>query len=283
VIVGSGARNMPLELKVPFLYTWGIKDKFYDNSYCKGDFGVTGSPNGNRMTKESDLILMIGTRMDTHQAPNWDKFAPQAYKIAIGLEFPHKVDEKIDCLLDFPLRLKGRNWGKREENKSKGQLYEFVDYLNYCSREGDIIIPDMGQTGCIVWQRWKPKKNQRLFNGINHSPMGYSLPASIGASLATDRNIKVIIGDGSLMMNLQDLQTIKDLNLPIEIYVINNGGYGMLRQTQKDWEKYLGQGIACNFKIPDVNKLRELFGINIQEIKFKDTTISPKWKWGKKL
>ena len=141
----------------------------------------------------------------------------------------------------------------------------------------------MGQTGCIAFQRWKPKKNQRLFNAFGHSPMGYSLPASIGASLATNRKVISIIGDGSLMMNLQDLQTISDLNLPVKIYVINNGGYGMIRQTQRDWEKYLNQGIACDFKIPDVNKLRDLFNIDIQEVKFEDTTIYPKWKWGEKL
>jgi len=281
VIVGSGARKMPLELKVPFLYTWGMKDKLHNLPYCKGDFGVTGSPNGNRLTKESDLIVMIGTRMDNHQVPDWEDFAPQAYKIAIGLEFPHKA-EVIETELNFPLKLKGRNWGRKEENKTEKPIYRWVDKLCENSDEGDVIIPDMGQTGCIVFQRWKPKKDQRLFNGMNHSPMGYSLPGAIGASL-TGRKVISIVGDGSLMMNLQDLQTIGEYNLPVEIYVVNNGGYGMIRQTQKDWKQYLKQEVATNFDIPDIRKLRDAFGVNIREVRFKDTEIVPKWKWGEKL
>ncbi len=284
VIVGSGARNMPLELRVPFLYTWGVKDKFYNHPYCKGDFGITGSPNGNRMIKESDLILMIGTRMDTHQVPNWKEFAPKAHKIAMGLEFPHKVNELYETnLTNLTLRLKGRNWGKREENKTDTPVYRWIDKICEESNEDDIIIPDMGQTGCIAWQRWKPKGNQRMFNAFGHSPMGYSLPAAIGASLATGRRVISIIGDGSLMMNFHDLVTISDLKLPIVTYVVNNGGYGMIRQTQSNWPEYLEQNVACNFKIPNIKKLRKLFKIDIQGIKFKDTTISPKWKWGEKL
>ena len=129
VIIGNGARNMSLDLEVPFLYTWAVKDKFYSHPFAKGDFGITGSPNGNRLTKESDLILMIGTRMDTHQVPDWDNFAPNAYKISMGLEFPHKVDERIDCLLDFSLQIKGKNWGEREENKTDTPIYRWIDKI----------------------------------------------------------------------------------------------------------------------------------------------------------
>jgi acetolactate synthase-1/2/3 large subunit len=297
VIVGAGARDAQLELDVPFLYTWGMKDKLYHHENCKGDFGVTGSPNGNRLIKESDLILMIGTRMDTHKVPDWSKFAPNAYKIAIGLDFPHKADQVIDTPLDFPIRISGKKWGKREENTSTGEVYEFIDELNNLSSPGDIIIPDMGQTGCIAFQRWKPKERQRLFNGMNHSPMGYALSASIGAGFCGDTII--IIGDGSFMMNIQDLQTIKDYNLPVKTFVINNGGYGMIRQTQKDW-KVLKNGVACNFKIPDLEKLADAFGITyceefeafnkhnlgkptLTEIRVDDSTIKPKWRYGTEL
>ncbi len=285
VILGSGTREMNLDMKVPFLYTWGVKDKYYNEPFCKGDFGITGSPNGNRLIKESDLIVMMGTRMDTHQVPDWKDFAPNAYKIAVGLEFPHDVDMKVLGKLKnySPLTLKGNNWGKREENEFNSKAYRVIDKICEDSKEGDIIIPDMGQIGCIAFQRWKPKKDQRLFNGMNHSPMGYSIPAAIGATLATGRPSKVIIGDGSLMMNLQDLQTIRDYNLPIKIYVANNGGYGMIRQTQEDWKQYLEQGVACNFKIPEIKRLSRTFGVDMKEIKLNDTTIRPKWKYGTKL
>jgi acetolactate synthase-1/2/3 large subunit len=183
------------------------------------------------------------------------------------------------------LTIEGNDWGVREENTTNSPAYNWIDKLCESSKEGDIIIPDMGQIGCIAFQRWKPKKNQSLFNGMNHSPMGYSIPASIGATIATNRPVKVIIGDGSFMMNMHDLQTIKDYDLPIDVYVVNNGGYGMIRQTQNDWKQYLEQGIACNFKIPDIKLMANAFGIGdkVHEIKFEDTTIQPKWKYGNEL
>ncbi len=290
LIVGAGARDMNLDIQMPFLYTWGIKDKYYNHKWAKGDFGITGSPNGNKLIKEADYIIMIGTRMDTHQVPDWDKFAPQAHKAAYCLEFPHAVDELLDII---PI-LKGPDWCKRsEENKTDTPIYRWIDRLCEQSNEDDIIIPDMGQTGCIALQRWKIKEGQRLFNGMNHSPMGYSIPGAIGATLATGRRVIVIVGDGSLMINLQELQTISELKLPINIFVVNNGGYGMIRQTQKDWKEFLDQGIACNFETPNIENLAKAFGLkytnelsnepSIFEVKFDDTTISPKWKWGTEL
>lgn len=286
LIVGSGTRDMNLDIQMPFLYTWGVKDKYYNHPYARGDFGVTGSKYGNYLIREADYIIMIGTRMDTHQVPDWNKFAPKAYKVSYCLEFPHKVDK---ILKRIP-KLKGPNWCEKIEVLSidtNTPMYKFIDLLSSYTDKNDIIIPDMGQVGCIAFQKWKIKEGQRLFNGMNHSPMGYSLPGAIGATLATGRRVIVIIGDGSLMMNIQDLQTISDLNLPINIFVINNGGYGMARQTLKNWKKYLRQDVACNFKIPNVKKIAKAFGLkyskklsykpSIYEIKIDDTTISPKW------
>ena len=137
------------------------------------------------------------------------------------------------------------------------------------------------------------KKGQRLFNGINHSPMGYAIPASIGASLATGRRVIVVVGDGSLMMNLQELQTISDLKLPINLFVINNHGYGMIKQTQSDWKEFLLQNVGCNFDIPNIKKLADAFNLkytdalsdvpSLFEINFDETRISPKWKMGEDI
>lgn len=294
VIVGAGAEDCILRLEIPFLYTWRTKDRFFDHENCKGGFGITEKKRGNQLLKDADLIIMIGTRMDSHQVPDWDKFAPQAYKVSVGLEFPHKVDKRIDYELKGYLRIVGHDWCEYYDQKVPfGELYKFIDDLSFRSDRNDIIIPDMGQTGCITFQRWRLKKGQRLFNGMNHSPMGYSIPASIGAFMATGRPVIVIIGDGSLMMNIQELQTISQYNYPIHIFVVNNGGYGMIRQTQDDWKDYLLQGVGCGFKIPNVRKLAAAFGLkytdkiidkaSIFEIKMKDTRIIPKWKLGEEL
>ncbi|MDD5006611.1 MAG: thiamine pyrophosphate-binding protein [Candidatus Omnitrophica bacterium] len=294
LIIGAGARDMQLEIKMPFLCTWGIKDKYYHHKYYKGDFGITGNRHGNAIIKAADLIIFLGTKLDTHHCPNWDSFAPNAYKIAIGLEFPHLVDEVINCDLNFSHTFQFDDWCERSgDNVTDADVYRWVDVVSAEATPDDIIIPDMGQIGCIVFQRWKIKQGQRLFNGINHSPMGYSIPGAIGASLATGRRVIVIIGDGSLMMNIQELQTISELNLPINIFVVNNGGYGMIRQTQNDWIKYLDQGVACNFNIPDVKKIADTFGFeytdqlnnkpSMYELKFDNTRILPKWKQGESL
>lgn len=294
LIVGAGAKDMPVEIKMPFLCTWGIKDKYYHHKYYKGDFGITGSWDNNALIKKADVIVFLGTKMDTHHYPNWNNFAPNAYKIAIGLEFPHEVDEIINCELNFYHIFEGNDWCERsKENSTDTPAYRLIDKLSDEANNDDIIIPDMGQIGCIALQRWKIKQGQRLFNGINHSPMGYSIPGSIGASLATGKRIIVIIGDGSLMMNLQELQTISSLNLPINIVVVNNNGYGMIRQTQNDWKQYLNQGVGCNFNIPDIKKLADAFGFeytdklndkpSMYEYKIEDTRILPKWKFGDSL
>lgn len=294
LIVGAGAEDCILRLEAPFLYTWRTKDRFFDHEWCKGGFGITEGKYGNTLLKEADLIIMFGTRMDSHQVPDWDKFAPQAYKVSVGLEFPHKVDKRIEVDLQGYLRIVADDWcSPITKVFPKSELYHFIDELSIDADRNDIIIPDMGQTGCCVLQRWGLKKGQRLFNGMNHSPMGYSLPASVGAALATGRRVIVIIGDGSLMMNLHDLQTIADLNLAINIFVVNNGGYGMIRQTQDDWKEYLIQDVGCSFNVPNIKRLASAFGLkyteklvdkpSIFEIKMKSTRITPKWKYGEEL
>ena len=81
------------------------------------------------------------------------------------------------------------------------------------------------------------KKDQRILHAFNNTPMGYALPAAIGAIFASKRRRRVIciVGDGSLMMNLQELATIEHHNLPIKIFLLNNDGYSMVRQTQEQW------------------------------------------------
>jgi len=182
------------------------------------------------------------------------------------------------------------------------EINNFIKELNDLSSENDIIIPDMGQTGCIAFQKWNVKKGQLFFNGINYSPMGYSIPGAIGASFAchNKQRVIVIIGDGSLMMNLQELQTIKEFNLQIKIFVVENNGYGMIKQTQNDWES-LKKGIACDKKhhlsFPNIEKISKAFDIKytsvknafkikeptITSIKIKNMKISPKVKFGEKL
>ena len=121
--------------------------------------------------------------------------------------------------------------------------YIFMDKLSSKTSNNDIIIPDASANLIWTYQGYDFKKKQRMFTALNHSPMGYSVHAAIGANLADPKsNVIAIIGDGSIQMNIQELQTIRDLNLQIKIFVINNDGYGLIKQTQDTWLKsnYVG-------------------------------------------
>ena len=103
-----------------------------------------------------------------------------------------------------------------------------------------------------------------MFTALNHSPMGYSVAAAIGASIGSPKsNIIAIIGDGSLPMNVQELENIRNLNLPIKIFVINNSGYGMIKQTIDTWmnSNYVGCDPKSGLSLPEISKIGNSYGI----------------------
>ena len=132
----------------------------------------------------------------------------------------------------------------------------------------DIIIADDG--GHLTWtiQSFKVKKGQKLFSAFGNSPMGYALPASIGASIAKDKfRVICIDGDGSLQINLQELHTVNKLKLPIKIFILNNNGYGIIKQFQ---ELYLDKRFEATGKgvsNPDFKKISNAFNINYSLLK----------------
>jgi acetolactate synthase-1/2/3 large subunit len=129
---------------------------------------------------------------------------------------------------------------------------------------GDVIITDAGATLTWTFQAYRPRKRQLLFSATNHSPMGYAICASIGAHYANpgDR-IVCITGDGGLMMNLQELETIVYNKIPVKIFLINNGEYGIIKQTQDTWmnSRYVGVCPKSGVGFPDWGKICTAFGL----------------------
>jgi acetolactate synthase-1/2/3 large subunit len=111
--------------------------------------------------------------------------------------------------------------------------YHFVDVLSNLATPEDVIVTDMGMAFQCTHQGWKVKKGQRLMTNCGLAPMGWGLPAAVGASFATGRRVICITGDGGLMMNIQELATIMHHKLPIKIFVLNNGGYATIKQSQE--------------------------------------------------
>ncbi len=293
IILGAGARCKQVEnfidtLAIPTFLTWGAMDILPHNHQwnCR-DFGVTSRRAGNLTIQNSDLIICLGTRLDTHvTAKGWGK---NAKKIIVDIDINElrnqSADLKINCHIDYFIKrffdyIKTEkiwfepycDWMTRinkvikEYPLPKTMPYQFIDKLSDVAEEGDIIITDAGQTLTWTMQAWKVKKGQRLFSAFNNSPMGYALPAAIGACFASPKsNIICITGDGGLQMNIQELQTIVGYKLPIKIFVMDNKGYGMIKQTQGDW-KQLKDGVACEPYMCDLEGVADAHDIIFTDI-----------------
>jgi acetolactate synthase-1/2/3 large subunit len=292
------------KLQFPVALTWATMDMFPDNHpLLIRDFGVSANRAGNFAVQNSDLILAIGTRLDTHEiGSKASTFAREAKKIVVDIDESElmKYEQggmKADVLVNSNLRyfldeilsknIKKKNisnwiekikkWRskypicpqKYYEQRDSINPYVFMDVLSKESKEGDIIITDAG--GNLTWtmQGFKVKKGQKLFSAFNHSPMGYSLPASIGASIASEKPVTCIIGDGGIQMNIQELATIAKYNLPIKIFLFNNQGYGIIRQTQDTWlnSRHYASSFEFGLGFPDFKKIAKSYGIKAETIK----------------
>ena len=231
---------------------------------------------------------------------NGKLFAPNAKKIQVDIDSAElkeengvKIDLKINCdvkefitvLNDKKVKWKlNQSWlDKIQDLKKKYPIlqekyfsqkklvnpYVFFDTLSEYSSENDIIIPDASANLVWTYQAYKVSKKQKIFTALNHSPMGYSVAAAIGAYLGSPKNnIIAIIGDGAMQMNIQELENIKSLKLPIKIFLINNGGYGMVKQTIDTWldSRYVGCDENSGLSLPDFQKVSKSYGIECTEI-----------------
>lgn len=315
-ILGGGiklakAQNKAIEfvekLRFPVVLTWAAMDMLpHNHPQVVGGFGVSSVRWGNFAVQNSDLILAIGTRLDTHEAgDNLSTFARKAKKIVIDIDrgeldkykergmnvdiiinsdakdFFGEINNKLDGIstqdiTEWTEKIKG--WKNKYpicppeyfEQKEKVNPYVFMDCLSEASSEGDIIITDAGATLTWTMQGYKVKKNQRLFSAFNHSPMGYALPASIGASFANSNNTVICItGDGGMQINIQELATIVRHKLPIKIFLIDNRGYAIIRQTQDTWldSRYEASSLEGGLALPDFAKIAKSYGIRTETIR----------------
>lgn len=308
IILGGGIKLAKAEekavaliekLKIPAVLTWATKDMLpFDHPLVVEGFGVSSERAGNFVVQNSDLILALGTRLDTHETgSNLSTFAVHAEKIIVDIDsseldkYEKRGMKKINLLVHgdvnkFMDLLSTRDvhvrdlapWFKKiAEWKSKYPIcpqdyfsqkenvnpYVFMKVLSEESKEGDTIIADAGSNLTWTMQGYRVKKDQNLFSAFNHSPMGYSLPAAMGAAFATKKPIICIIGDGGIQMNIQELATIKYHEIPIKIFLMNNNGYGIIQQTQDMWmeSRYVASNPDSGVPVPDFVKIAQAYGI----------------------
>ncbi len=281
VVIGNGARECdPAVLggwlaDVPFVCTWAAKDLLPTHPMNLGCHGVYGERLANFAIQSSDSLIILGSRFDTRQTGGKlsrcsvhskgrrvmvDTDENEILKLnQRGFEIDFPIVSTVQRFVSSVPPIQSRNWMLKTEKcpePTRGEVYYILERTKL-SGDDTIIIPDCG--GNLVWamQSFRRLPN-RIFTNLGNSSMGYSVPASIGACIATGSPVLCIIGDGGIQMNIQELYTIRRLNLPITIAVLNNQGYGIIRQFQ---DAYLGgRHVAVDMAF-DIGKIANAYGI----------------------
>jgi len=293
-------------LKIPVATAWTPDLLPTDNPYYCGRQGTIGTRAGNFTVQNADFVLILGARMCIRQVSyNWKSFARHAYKIQIDVDpaelaKPTSIaDRGICCEAKYFLEEMKRQLGKGYSPSQKHGVwldwcrerlslypsvlprqlatenginpYFFIETLFQQLGRDDVVVCG-DATACIVpFQAATLQKGQRLFSNSGSASMGYDLPASIGAAVAHMKRVICLAGDGSIMMNLQELQTVAHYRLNIIIFVLNNGGYLSIRTTQSNFfGKLIGEGEESGVSFPDFVKLAEAHGLRSMKIEGKN-------------
>lgn len=268
------------ELQVPVLTTWNGIDLIEDtHPLFFGRPGGMGQRYANFVQQNSDFFLSVGARMNLLQTGyNFDGFARAAYKIMVDIDENelHKTNVRpdlavcadakhfIEVLLKHKDKIKRKDYSGwisyanrvkqkypivTEEAWNQKELvntYALLDTITEQMQPEDIYVS--GSSGTCIdvsMQTFRVKKGQRVFSTKGLASMGFGVPATIGACLAGNRRRTVCVnGDGGFQMNIQELETIHRLNLPIKIFVLNNQGYAQIHATQKNI--FGGHYVACD-------------------------------------
>ena len=144
--------------------------------------------------------------------------------------------------------------------------YDVVKKINSLIKEDAVVTVDDGANLCWVFQAFS-RSNQTIYTAGGNSPMGYSFPAAIGAALhRKDKQIIAFTGDGSIQMNIQDLQTMRHFDLPIKLFVLNNFGYGIIKQFQDTWFDSRYEATGNGYSQPDFQKIAYAYDLEYRKI-----------------
>ncbi len=268
-----------------------------DHPLFMGRIGTVGNRSGNFTLQNADVLLSVGSRNNIRQVSyNWLSYARAAKKIIIDIDGAElskptiKPDLAIEAdagafLHELRAQLAGvrlpewKSWqewcGTRkakyppvieEQRSGKDTVnpYHFIETLTDLLDQDAIVIAGNGTACVALFQAGKVKQGQRMFWNSGCASMGYDLPAAIGACFGSNRKqIVCLAGDGSLQMNIQELQTVAHYRLPIKLFVLSNNGYISIRQTQDSF--FQGRHIGCDSQsgvsFPDIVKVAAAYGL----------------------
>lgn len=291
------------KLNIPVVTAWNAHDNLWDEHplYC-GRPGTLGTRGGNFVVQNSDLLLVLGCRLNIRQISyNYKEFAPNAYKIIIDIDenelkkptvkadLPVHADVKavLEAILKADYHRENEEhqrwlaWCRQTDAKYPAVLpgyraqqsplnpYAFVEELSKVLEEEDTIITGNGSACVVTFQAMKIKKGQRLFTNSGCAAMGYGFPAAIGGCVARGgKRVICIDGDGSFQMNLQELQTVVYNRLNLKLLYLNNNGYHSIRQTQTNLFKLPLVGVCDGngLSFPEAEKIAGAYGIPFYRI-----------------
>ena len=306
VIIGAGlalssgveeTQNWCESSGVPYVATWGAVT-YLDRSKngYQGTIGVYGSRLANWCVQAADKIVVLGSRLDNRQRTgNPTGFAPFAKIIVFDIDKEelkkykkHKNYKTKRFDLSKSSTLLSQSLEKSDYSKwqldilkvektlingfessvNPGELNPYLATQKIQSnfQSNSIVVSDCGANLCWIYQPYQPDSSF-LFTAGGNSPMGYSLPAAIGAQISNPKKtVYCFIGDGGLQMNIQELQTVINYELPIKIIIQNNFGYGIIKQFQDAYfsSRYFATGEG--YSQPDFKKIAEAYGISYQKI-----------------
>jgi acetolactate synthase-1/2/3 large subunit len=300
----DGFLHLIESLGIPVLTTWKTIDFLpEDHNLFFGRPGSIGQRAANFIQQNSDLIITIGARLDLAQIGyNYQHFARKAKKVVVDVD--QAEINKMRMEIDIPICANAKNvivglinklhmikpkdrsdwisrciqWKKKYpvvlpdywRPKKYVNTYVLVDVLSELMTENDILVPgSSGSCSEITMQTFRVKKGQRILNTPGLGAMGFGLPASIGACIASGKKRTIsIIGDGGLQHNIQELELLSRLNLPIKIFILNNNGYASIRNTQT---RYFNEHFVCcdpssGLTIPDTRKIASAYGLKTAKI-----------------
>ena len=293
----SGAESELLLLleksNIPIVHSLMGKDIVKSSyKYHLGFIGRWGNRYGNLALANTDLIIALGSRIDTLQTGrNTDEFAKNAKVVQVdidanelGARIPldlailgdvkmfleklnrKQIDTKIDTWLDKVLGYKNKYPHQYEIDKKDKVGNQIISLISQYSSKNDIFAIDVGEHQMLSAQSLDAKEGQQILFTGGLGSMGFALPAAIGATVGTGHRSIVIAGDGGIQMNIQEFEVIASRNLPIKIFIINNASLYMVSTMQSEFLEGKHIGTKEDYSAPNFKKIGDAYGIKSHQV-----------------
>lgn len=293
-------KKLSEQFQIPVIYTFSACDIYGSgNRLSIGAIGSLGAPRaGNFVLQNTDYVLVVGSKLCSQSIGGFPEKIAREAKITVvdidqeehtkvGIRIDHLIcSDAMDFLVELEKRLtklgtqdwieKCLHWKdifsvSKESFVAAGEnghidLYAFADMLSDKLKENTAVITDAGLEELIIPSTVSYREKQMCFFPASQGAMGYAVPAIIGAWFGGCKEILVVVGDGSVMMNIQELQLLKYHRIPVKICVINNNMYAVIRSRQKDLfrTRTIGNDSSDGVPTPDFRRIADAFELQYQ-------------------